>query len=167
MTIAALIVDVLTILSNYGQSTVAQIQQNLATTGTNATGKTSRSLRFEVQEKGDKQILLVIGGRKYFMTVETGRKATPQFTKPSTEFVASIKEWMSAKGIEGPAYGIAMAIHQRGTKLFQTGGRRDIVSNVVNQSLVDQISKDVLAQFATAYLQSTVTIFNSGSNPTK
>lgn len=159
-----LIVDVLTILSQYGQSTVAQIQANLSATGTNATGKTSRSLRFEVSAKGDTQFLQVIGGRKYFMTVETGRKATPQYTKPSTEFVAAIKEWMEAKGIDGPAYGIAKAIHQRGTKLFQQGGRKSIVSNVINQGLIDQISKDILAQFATAYLKSTVKIYGGNGN---
>lgn len=160
----ALIVDVLTILSQHGQSTVAQIQANLASTGTNATGKTSRSVRFEVSAKGDKQVLHVIGGRRYFMTVETGRKATPQYQKPSAAFVQAIKEWMGAKGIEGPAYGIAKAIHQRGTKLFQQGGRKSIVSNVITDTLIDQISKDILSQFATAYLKSTVKIFSSGSN---
>lgn len=164
MTTAALIVDVLTILSHYGQTTVAQIQANLASTGTNATGKTSRSLRFEVSAKGDKQILQVIGGRKYFMTVETGRKATPQYTKPSSAFVQDIKEWMDAKGIDGPAYGIAKAIHQRGTKLFQQGGRRNIVSNVIDDTLIDQISKDILSQFATEYLKSTVKIYGSNGN---
>lgn len=109
-------------------------------------------------------MLQVIGGRKYFMTVETGRKATPQYQKPSTEFVQAIKEWMDAKGIDGPAYGIAKAIHQRGTKLFQQGGRKSIVSNVINETLIDQISKDILSQFATTYLKSTVKIFDSVSN---
>lgn len=154
----------LAILSNYGQSTVAQIQANLSATGTNATGKTSRSLRFEVSEKGDKQILQVIGGRKYFMTVETGRKATPNYDKPSTQFVQAIKEWAEAKGVEGSPYAIARTIHQKGTKLFQKGGRKDIVSNVVTADLISSISKDILSQFATEYLKSTVKIFNSGSN---
>lgn len=157
----------LTILSSYGQSTVAQIQANLSATGTNASGKTSRSLRFEVREHGDKQILQVIGGRKYFMTVETGRKATPQYTKPSAAFVKSIKEWMEAKGIQGPAYAIAKSIHQKGTKLFQKGGRMDIVSNVVTQDLVDRISKDILSQFSTEYLKSIVKIYSGGSISTK
>lgn len=151
-------------MSKYGQSTVAQIQANLSATGTNATGKTSKSLRFEVSEKDDTQILTVIGGRKYFMTVETGRKATPQYKNPSTEFVAAIKEWMEAKGIQGPAYGIAKSIHQKGTKLFQQGGRKSIVSNVINQGLVDQISAEILSQFSTAYLQSTVKIYGGNVN---
>lgn len=106
----------------------------------------------------------MIGGRKYFMTVETGRRPTPQFTKPSSEFVKAIREWMAAKGLQGPAYGIAKAIHQKGTKLHQAGGRKDIVSNAINQSLIDSISNDVLSQFATEYLKSTVNIFTGGSN---
>lgn len=154
----------LSILSGYGQSTVAHIQKNLAATGTNATGKTSRSLRFEVKEQDDKQTLTVIGARRFFMTVETGRKATPQYSNPSTEFVAAIKQWMEAKGIEGPAYAIAKSIHQKGTKLFRSGGRKDIVSSVINQSLYDTISKDLLQQFATTYLSNTVKLFGSGSN---
>lgn len=158
-----MIVDVLSILSKYGQSTVAQIQQNLSSTGTNATGKTSQSLRFEVKDDGEKQILTVIGARQYFMTVETGRRATPQYKNPSSEFVAAIKEWMSAKGIQGPAYSIAKSIHQKGTKLFQSGGRQDIVTNVINQGLYDTISKDLLEQFANTYLENTVKIFH-GSN---
>lgn len=158
-----MIVDTIAILSKYGQSTVAQIQQNLASTGTNATGKTSQSLRFEVEDDDDRQTLTVIGARKYFMTVETGRKATPQFKNPSTEFVASIKEWMEAKGIEGPAYAIAKAIHQRGTKLFRDGGRKDIVSSVINASLYEAISKDLLAQFASTYLENVVKTYHSGS----
>jgi len=161
-----MIVDVISILSKYGQSTVAQIQQNLASTGTNATGKTSRSLRFEVVNKGDVQTLTVIGARPFFMTVETGRKATPSY-KPSAEFVATIKAWMTVKGVEGSPYAIALSIHRKGTRLFQRGGRHDIVDNVVNQSLIDTISKDILTKFATAYLTHTVNFFASGSNNIK
>lgn len=161
-----MIVDVLSILSQYGQSTVAQIQQNLASSGTNATGKTSRSLRFEVINQVDKQILHVIGARPFFMTVETGRKATPSY-KPSPEFVQAIKEWADAKGVEGSPYAIAQAIHNKGTKLFQKGGRHDIVGSVINQTLIDNISKDILSKFAAAYLDKTVNFFAIGTNITQ
>lgn len=160
LTIAALVVDTLQILSQYGNSVVAQIQRNLAATGTNATSKTSRSLRFEVKDEGLKQTLKVLG-RPYFMVVETGRRPTPQYTKPSKSFVASIKEWADTKGMGKFAYGIALSIHQKGTKLFRDGGRTDIVSNVVNPELTAQISKDILIKFADHYLKNAVKI---GSN---
>ncbi len=138
------------ILTATGQSVVSQIQGNLAKTGTNATGKTSRSVRFEVLSDGGKEILRVYG-RKYFMAVETGRR--PKGDKPSRGFVAAIQEWMTARGKEGSAYAIARKINREGTKLFQKGGRQDIVSNVVNESLIIQISRQVLGEYAQAIIR--------------
>lgn len=155
-----MLVDTLQILSQYGNSVVAQIQQNLTSTGTNATSKTSRSLHFEVKDEGTTQTLKVLG-RPYFMVVETGRKPTPQYTKPSKEFVKSIKEWADTKGLGKFAYGIALSIHRKGTKLYREGGRTDIVSNVVNENLVAQITKDVLVKFADHYLKNAVNIVSN------
>lgn len=144
--------DLIQVLSGYGQSTVQKIRDNLASSGTNASGRTSRSLRYEVTEQGTLTTLRILG-RPFFMTVETGRKPTPQYTKPSRDFVASIREWIQAKGgDQGAAYAIARHIHQKGTKLFRTGGRKDIVSNVVNESLFSQIEQDVLKRFANRYV---------------
>lgn len=155
-----MIVDTLQILSQYGNSTVAQIRANLASTGTNATGKTSRSIRFEVKDEGFKQTLSVFG-KPFIMVVETGRKPTPQYDKPSKEFVASIKEWADTKGLGKFAYGIAKSIHQKGTELYRKGGRTDIITSVVNQNLTDQIAKDVLAKFADHYLKNAVSIVSN------
>lgn len=149
------------ILTSQGNSVISQIKENLASTGTNATGETGNSLRLEVKNEGFKQILKIYG-RPYFMTVETGRKPTPEY-KPSQQFVASIKKWMEAKNVEGSAYGIAQAIHKKGSKLFREGGRTDIVSNVVGESFVQSISKEILDKFAKEVLRNTVTLFNSGN----
>jgi len=156
--------EIVKILSTYGQSTVDRIRNNLATTGTNASGKTAQSLRFTVTNTETKAILKITG-KPYFMVVETGRKATPQYTKPSYDFVNDIRLWIASRGgDQGAAYAIAKMIHKTGTKLWQQGGRKDIVSNVVNQSLVDQISQDSLKQFAREYLVSTVNMFNDNRN---
>ena len=152
----------LSILQSYGNSTVEQIRSNLSTSGTNATGKTSRSLRYEVIVEGNSTTLKIVG-KPFFKVVETGRKATPQYDKPSEDFVASIREWAQAKGIPGAAYAIAKSIHQKGTKLHQSGGRDDIFSNVVNDDLVSRISKDILDKFAAEYLRNAVNIFNGGN----
>lgn len=156
--------ELIAILNQYGSSTVEKIRQNLASTGTNATGKTSQSLRYEVTNNGSKATLKVLG-KPYFAIVETGRKPTPEYTKPSVEFVNSIKEWLRARGgNEKSAYGIAKSIHKRGTKLYRNGGRKDIISNVVNQDLVDRISLDLLNKFAQQFLAQTVKIFRDGSD---
>ena len=165
--------ELTTILSQQGSSIVEQIRQNLASTGTNATGKTSRSLRFEVTTDDHTTTLRVIG-KAFFNVVETGRKATPEYTKPSRQFVAAIVEWLKAKttfrvdvergpSLQGLAYGIAKSIHAKGTKLHQSGGRQDIVSNVINETLVESISKEVLSQFTNEYLKNVVKITSSGN----
>jgi hypothetical protein len=152
---------VIDILTQQGNSVIAQIKENLSSTGTNATGETGNSLRLEVKNEGFKQILKIYG-RPYFMTVETGRKPTPEY-KPSIQFVANIKKWMEAKGKSGSAYGIAQAIHKKGSKLFREGGRTDIVSNVVGESFVQSISKEILDKFSKEVLTNAVTLFNSGN----
>ncbi len=44
-------------------------------------------------------------GRPFFMTVETGRKPTPD-KKPSREMVDNIRKWCDARGVdEGAAWG--------------------------------------------------------------
>lgn len=156
--------EIIGILSKYGASTVEQIRQNMASTGTNATGKTSRSLHYQITNNGSKASLKVLG-KPYFAVVETGRKATPNYDKPSVEFVQSIKEWANAKGLpEGSAYAIAKNIHKKGTKLWQKGGRTDIVSSVINQNLVDKISLDLLDKFASQFFNSVVKLFKDGSD---
>jgi len=158
-----MVADIISILNTYGNSTVQSIRNNLASTGTNATGKTSQSLRFEVKNEGSK-ITIKILGKPYLAVVETGRRDTPQYTKPSIEFVASIQEWMNAKGKEGSAYAIAKSIHQHGTKLFQKGGRQDIISNVINQGLINNISKDILNKFASQLVLNIKQVYGNNNN---
>lgn len=157
--------DIIRILNGYGASTIEQIRSNLSSTGTSATGKTAQSLKYTVTQEGTKATLKVTG-KPYFKVVETGRKPTPEYTKPSEDFVQSIKDWMNAKGKTGSAYGIAKSIHKHGTKLFRDGGREDIYSNVINQNLNDKISADLLDQFSQIFLTNIVQMFQDKPNVT-
>lgn len=150
--------DIISILNQYGNSTIEQIKQNLAGTGTNASGKTAQSLHYQVTNEGTRATLKILG-KPYFMVVETGRKPTPD-KKPSKDFVRNIKDWLQfTTGDTRPAYAIAMSINKKGTKLYQDGGRKDIVSNVINQNLTDKISLDLLNKFAEQVMSSVVKIF--------
>lgn len=152
--------EVLNILSSYGQSAVVQIQANTP----KATGKTARSVRFQITDEGDK-VKFEILASKYFKVVETGRKPTPQYTKPSVQFVAAIRQWLDAIGKDTSlAYAIAKSIHQKGTKLFREGGRKDVFSNVLNESFIDAISNDVLQQFAHQTMMQLINSFDDNGN---
>lgn len=151
--------EILSILSQYGQSTTDRIKSVIP----NATGKTAKSLRFEVKEDGSILSLRIVG-RPYFMSLQTGRRPTRQGSpKGDPTLVDAIKEWLEAKGLPGNAYAIAKNIHEKGTKLYRQGGNT-IITDIVNQSLVDKISEDVLKEFARYYLVSTVNLFNGNGN---
>lgn len=150
-----MLADILKILNQYGQSTTQQIINVIP----KKTGKTARSVKYEVFDNGPTATLRIVG-RPYFMAVQTGRRPTPGI-KPSKTFVDNIREWCAAAGIEqGAAYAIARNINQKGTKLWQKGGNT-IISDIVNQSLIDKISQDALEKFANYYLVSVANLFGN------
>lgn len=144
-----MLVDLLQILAQHGGRIVGDLRQ--AVEPYSATGQTLRSLRFEVKQDGTKATLKVFG-REYIMALETGRKPTPQYTKPSVQFVNRIKQYLAAKGQETTfAYAIAKSIHKKGTK-----GHPGVITNVLNQALYDDISKDIAEQFARQFVTNIV-----------
>lgn len=125
-----------------------RIQSNLASTGTNATGKTSRSLRVEVDENGGRLI-----GRPFFHGAETGRGkgGVPR------NFHSIILAWMEAKGVhaddgddDGFARGIEWKIRKKGTNLFLRGGRADIYTNEIprtTKNISERLSRLIATKF--------------------
>lgn len=124
--------ELIEIVNEQGNELVNNIRGNLASTGTNATGKTANSLRFEISTEGTKTRLKLFG-RPFFNTVSTGRKPTPE-KKPSREFIQNLKPWAEARGIsESAVWAIATKINKLGTNLFRSGGRTDIVEPAVEK----------------------------------
>jgi hypothetical protein len=153
-----MIVSLVDILSQHGRSVVQDIRTNLDSTRTNATGKTSNSIQYAVTEDGTKTILWVYG-RPFVFTVETGRG--PRRESKDHKTVDRIREWMDARGIgtglneaqkEQKAKSITFLINKYGSKLHRKGGRKDIISNVVNQSLYDEITDDVMNKFTNSFM---------------
>ena len=129
------------IVSDWANGYIEQLKTNLDKAGSKATGKTANSVRFEIKENGN-NLVVEIFGRKYFATVETGRKPTPD-KKPSREMIENIKEWTSAKGLpESAVWGIATNINKFGTKLWQQGGRKDIYTDMTG-SMIDSLSESL------------------------
>lgn len=129
-------IDIRKILTGALEEAKDKIQQNLANTGTNASGRTSASL--EVVVDGTVGTLF---GRQAFGTVETGRKPG----RVPAGFRDIIYQWMQDKGVQAEvtgrrsqqsadmsmAYCIARKIANEGSRLYRDGGREDIYSNVL------------------------------------
>lgn len=130
------------ILDSHGKRIVSEIQSNIVSSGQNATGETARSVTYSIESKTGKTTLTVTGGRKFFPAIETGSK--PSSKKPSHEMIQSLKDWALAKGLEVSPWGVAVNILKHGSKLWQSGGRSDIYTNVKNsalQPILDDIRK--------------------------
>lgn len=129
-------IDIRRILTSALEEAKVKIQQNLASTGTNASGRTSRSLTVEVDGN-----TVMLNCRQAFGTVETGRKPG----RVPYNFRDIIYQWMQDKGVHAKvegrrsqesadrsmAYIIARKIANEGSKLYREGGRDDIYSNVL------------------------------------
>lgn len=142
--------ELIEIVNQQGIELINSIRANLGSTGTNATLKTSQSLRFEISQEGTKTRLKLFG-RPFFNTVSTGRKATPG-KKPSREFIENLKPWAAARGIDqGAVWAIATKINKLGTDLFRQGGRTDIVEpavddfiNNIGQAMLDSKADELV-----------------------
>lgn len=118
-----------------------RIIRNHIAAGQKASGKTIKSIHVEV---GDNYGQLT--GRKFFGTLETGRKPG----KVPANFKDIILKWMQEKGINVPqpktfAYLVARKIRIEGTALYRIGGRSDIYSEEINKTipkLVKRLGKD-------------------------
>ncbi len=126
------------ILDKFGNETVQIIRDNLSSTGTNASGRTSSSL----QSVG-RQNKVTVSGKAFIYVVETGRR--PGRMPP----VGAIQQWLktgkvSFTGkIESAAWAISRTIAEKGTKLFQSGGREDIITPAISDERVDKLTKDI------------------------
>lgn len=143
------------ILDRAGKFAVEKIQRNLSSTGTNATSETSQSVKYSVESQGNKSIL-TITAKPYFMVVETGRRATPE-KKPGREMLDSIGKWLAARGKEeSMKWAVAVKINKEGTELHKKGGRKDIVSNVINDQFIQDLMAEILKHFAEAVMSNVV-----------
>lgn len=141
-------------LKNILDKMVAEMRDNLASTGTNASGRTSASLRVVMTNTGGQ-----IWGRRYFRGVEQGRaggrvprnfrsiirqwildkgitpSAIPYKRKPSAKWQP--KYTPEERGLRQMASAIAHTIEKSGTSLYRKGGRTDIFTNVIEENKAD------------------------------
>lgn len=115
-----------------------KVIENQKNSGLVASGRTIASMKVEVTEDGG-----VLWGRSPFGTLETGRKPG----KVPAGFWKIIRQWMDDKGIQVQkpdsfAYLVARKIANEGTQLFRNGGRDDIYSPEVKDT-VKRVSQGI------------------------
>lgn len=141
--------EIIDIVRNNGIEFLNDLRANLITTGTNATRRTSDSLRIEVTQEGTKTKMQALG-RPFFTSVEDGRKSTPG-KKPSREFIENLRPWAAARGIDQSAvWAIATKINERGTDLWLAGGRNDIIGPAVD-NFTNNVAQALLDNAATEF----------------
>lgn len=140
----------------------AQIIANMRAANEVASGRTIQSLKVEKDADGQG---VALWGRSPFGTLETGRKGG----RIPRNFTAIIYEWMQNKGVHGTpmpyvrngqhkyssaqergdwsmAAAVAHTIAISGTKLYRNGGRADIYSNVIPNT-IERIDARISALF--------------------
>lgn len=114
-----------------------RIAANIMTTGSNASGKTIKSMEVEVVRDGGSW-RGTLYGRAFFGTLETGASAWRNkdvYKRPPRWFAEIIQEWIKAKGLTLNAYAVAYKIMHHGTSLKRAGGRSDVYSNEIPATL--------------------------------
>lgn len=129
---------VMELVSSELEALKQKVIENQKNSGQVASGRTIASMKVEVAEDGG-----VLWGRSPFGTLETGRKPG----KVPAGFWKIIRQWMDDKGIQVQkpdsfAYLVARKIANEGTQLFRNGGRDDIYSPEVKDT-VERVSQGI------------------------
>lgn len=129
---------VMELVSSELEALKQKVIENQKNSGQVASGRTIASMKVEVTEDGG-----VLWGRSPFGTLETGRKPG----KVPAGFWKIIRQWMDDKGIQVQkpdsfAYLVARKIANEGTQLFRNGGRDDIYSHEVKDT-VERVSQGI------------------------
>ena len=142
-------------LEAFGKQTVQIIQGNLSSTGTNASGETSNSVKSAMIADNRVQVT----GKPFIFVVETGRK--PGKMPP----ISNILKWIESgkPDFNGSAISFAWAISKRiaksGSWLFRKGGREDIITPAISEDRIDKLVKDI----ADIELETYVKVFDNGT----
>lgn len=142
------------ILNQEGIQLMNDIRANMGSAGMNVTNETSHSLQIDIKQEGTK-FKFQLTGRPFFMTVQTGRRPTPG-KKPSREMIDRITAWVEGRGMDSDSvWAIATKIQEKGTKLWQSGGRTDIVDPAV-ETFLENLSKQILDNMSEQFFIKTI-----------
>jgi hypothetical protein len=112
-----------------------RIIQNMGRADQIVTGRTRDSLTVTTGEQPT-GAFGVLTGRQAFATLETGSRPWSRPPAKVPKFFADlIGEWIDAKGLDLNKWAVAHTIIHKGSKLYRTGGRADIYTPEIAQTM--------------------------------
>lgn len=112
-----------------------RIIQNMGRADQIVTGRTRDSLTVATGEQPT-GAFGVLTGRQAFATLETGSRPWSRPPAKVPKFFADlIGEWIDAKGLDLNKWAVAHTLIHKGSKLYRTGGRADIYTPEIAQTM--------------------------------
>ena len=143
----------MTAISNFLETLKGDLEQSIAQSGLDASGRISRSLRIEEDETTG----TLFGWKWIEVRTEYGRRPTStNAPKGNPTLREAILAWVERKGIgevkdrKSIAYLISRKIHQQGDRLYRgelgiqppTG----VLTSVINDGRIEQLKKEIVVE---------------------
>lgn len=140
-----------------GEVIVSELRKSFDRNRINASGRLRDSLLSEATKDS-----LIVSGADYVFNVEDGTPPTKS-GRPTYFLQRSILKWLDDKGIpewqgrtrDQQAWVISNKIAKEGSSLFRSGGNSGVLSDVINEKLLDSIAAKALRETELNFLTGT------------
>lgn len=127
------------VLTNKGQEFIEAVITSQKSKGLKASGESARSLRLSVTRHGKLHRLQLLGLAR-FRFQQSGR-GPGKFKRPPRAMVAAIADWLQIKGLDIPAYAVAMKINKEGIDVPNPHNAGGVLSEPLNPKRIRGILK--------------------------
>ena len=140
------------LLNSEGLKAVEKYRQSFIDGDRVATGKTNKSVNYEVKTEGNQSFTLTVYGRKDISDLEDGVSSDEYASNPAS--FSDLEQWISARGLNRTAESIDEGLRRNGwvSGNGPKGGTPNIITTPTNQILksiqdkVSSISKELVAK---------------------
>ena len=140
------------LLNSEGLRAVEKYRQSFIDGDRVATGKTNKSVNYEVKKDGNQSFTLTVYGRKDISDLEDGVSPDEYASNPAS--FSDLEQWISARGLNRTAQSIDEGLRRNGwvSGNGPKGGTPNIITTPTNQILksitdkVTAISKELVAK---------------------
>ena len=140
------------LLNSEGLKAIEKYRQSFIDGDRVATGKTNKSVNYEVKKEGNQSFTLTVYGRKDISDLEDGVSPDEYASNPAS--FSDLEQWISARGLNRTAQSIDEGLRRNGwvSGNGPKGGTPNIITTPTNQILksiqdkVSSISKELVAK---------------------